>query len=224
VACGSVPFNSTIKRGNRFVRRRKSILRKLYEEFQGFYTRHRCRWAPANPRRIFNLCFRSLYPQFNRRITPYGLMAVVYEVLGVRRAEPRGLFQTFDPAKYKGSLPLEDHFVNLFTKRLRGKLSKACVPASDSGREADPARFRARPEIGLHKEGGMADRDRELVESVPEALACLEKQERLVIHLNYWVDLSGRQIAAVLGIDHKTVRGRHDRAIRKLRRFYGETG
>jgi RNA polymerase sigma factor (sigma-70 family) len=192
----------------------------LYREFAGYYALHHCPEAPARPRRLFNLCVKKIYPACRSRITPPEFMGAVYDILGVRCGQPKGLFQSFDPAKYRGALPLENHFVNLFARKLRGKLARASKPAGDGGRRGNPEKFFCRPELGLIKEEVRSRRDREMAESVIEAIEVLESHERLVIHMTYWEELSNRKIGEILGIDHKTVRSKHDRAIRKLRRYY----
>jgi RNA polymerase sigma factor (sigma-70 family) len=199
---------------------KKTEFRQLRKDFEEFYTSNRCTPAPPNPRRIFNLCYRTIYPRYRRRLTEWDFLAVVFETLGVREGYPCGLFQKFDPLKYQGKLSLEDHFINLFAKQLRGRLSKACRPASDRGRRGNPVRFLSRPELGLLKDGPLSSRDRDLIESVSEALGTLEGVERLIISLTYWGDLTNRKIAVALGIDPKTVRSKHDKAIRRLRVFY----
>src|SRR5690349_19586267 len=91
---------------------KKSEFRQLRKEFEEFYTSNRCTPAPPNPRRIFNLCYRTIYRRFRRRLTEWEFLAIVLETLGVREGYPRGLFQTFDPSRYQGKLPLEDHIVD----------------------------------------------------------------------------------------------------------------
>jgi RNA polymerase sigma factor (sigma-70 family) len=48
----------------------------------------------------------------------------------------------------------------------------------------------------------------------------LGESEWEIIRLKYWKGLSARQIGIRLGIDHKTVRRRHDAALAKLRAFF----
>ena len=74
----------------------------LYREFTAYYTQERCHWAPSNPKRAFNLAFKTLYPAYCERMAPSLFLSFIYDTLGVRGGEPRGLFQTFDPEKYKG--------------------------------------------------------------------------------------------------------------------------
>jgi hypothetical protein len=194
---------------------------RLYREFREFYDAHRCVYAPANPRRIFNLCFKSVYRAYRNRLTTFEFLGVIYTTLGVRQGEPRGLFQTFDPVKYKGKLPLDRHFVNLFKKKLWGKLILALSPRTDQGKPADPGKFHARPELGLRRAAGLSRWDRDVREAIHEALAYLDELERAVIHLTYWGGLSARMVGELLSVDHKTVGRRHCRALQKLREFYG---
>jgi RNA polymerase sigma factor (sigma-70 family) len=194
---------------------------RLYREFEAFYREHRCAWSPPNPRRIFNLCFKTFYPAYRRRLTRAEFLAVMYDTLGVQEGEPRGLFQTFDPAKYKGKLPLDSHFVNLFKKKLWGKVFRRLRPPTDQGRPADPARFLPRPELGLWTAKMRSVLDRALQDAVHEALDCLDEVEQAIIRLAYWCDLSARCIGRHLRLDHKTVGRKHERALQKLRACIG---
>jgi RNA polymerase sigma factor (sigma-70 family) len=163
-----------------------------------------------------------LYPTYRKRVTPQQLLGLIYETLGVHLGQPRGLFQVFDPRKYNGKLPLVEHFANLFMHRLRGRVRNAINPArTGRGRPCDVWKFRAQPELSLFQMERPSRWDRELVESVPEALDCLGSQERMVIRLTYWGNLSNRKIAIRLRMDHETVARRHKSALRKMKRYYG---
>jgi hypothetical protein len=252
------------RRGKR--RKQPSQMQRLYREFQEFYARERAAWvaeaperepwAPRNPRRLFNLAVKGPYRAYRKRMTPWQLLSAMYAVLGRGSAGPDwpgfgaqsrprpGLFRGFNPAKYHGELPLEDHFANLFKARLWGSLLRSLAPRTDNGRQDPEGRFRGAPEYGLVRQGGQS-RTREacscpppdgledvagpgeqargigrLVETVEEALACLDKVERLIIQLTFWGDLSARGIGVELGVDHKTVQRRRDAALNKLRGFY----
>jgi len=199
---------------------------RLYAEFERYYVGARCRWAPANPRRLFNLAFKRVYPAYREKMSRWQFLAAIYRTLGVRdNEELPGLFQTFDPRKYKGPLPLEDHFVNFFKKKLVGNLTLAMKRVTDNGRRGDREKFIARPEIGLLTEQTRFSRhDIEAVEALPEALAHLESEERVVIQLTYWAGDSNRSIGRCLGLNHKTVAARHRSAMSKLRRCYNVAG
>jgi RNA polymerase sigma factor (sigma-70 family) len=198
----------------------ETSIKRLYREFASYYHEHRCCYAPANPRQIFGLCM-SLYQAYRRFMPAWEFMSDVYATLGVREGEPRGLFQTFAPAKYRGKLSLERHFANLFKKKLWGKVLRSLSPKTDRGRRGDPGRFQASPELGLRKEQPRSRWDRELIENVREAMAQLEGGERTIIYLMYWRDFSARKIAALLEVDHKTVGRRYDKAMKKMREFFG---
>jgi RNA polymerase sigma factor (sigma-70 family) len=212
----------------------------LYDEFAAYYASERCRWAPNDPRRVFNLALKSIYPSYNRRLTAEQFLALIYDTLGVRQGRPRGLFQSFNPGKYKGRLSLQDHFVNLFMRRLKDRLKgNLSRNGTDQNRQADASEFQARPELGLYKVTRTSRWNRQRVESLPEALAFLLThdrevenavaealaglglQEEQVIRLTYWGGLSRRKIGRLLGLDHKTVARRYDDALWKLREFYG---
>src|SRR5437868_6898679 len=93
-------------------------MRRLYAEFAEFYTAEKCRWAPAEPRRVFNLAFEVVYPDYRDRLSPEQFLGVLYATLGFDGADPPGLFQTFDPTRYNGRRRLDDHFVSLFVTKL----------------------------------------------------------------------------------------------------------
>jgi DNA-directed RNA polymerase specialized sigma24 family protein len=219
-------------------------LRRAYKEFSTFYLRQRCRWAPANPWRVFRMSTKRLYlPSFGKFMTVWEFLSCVYLTLGVREGQPRGLFQDFDPALYtNGRKSLQKHFLNVFMKRLKARLKRSLRPRTDKGREDPHKKFLARPELGLIRQearGTRADNfgdvkkslsdrtcpPKELhkdVETVREALETLPRLYRAVVEMTFWPRKrpSDRKIAAALGIDHKTVRKRRDRAILELRRYY----
>ena len=81
----------------------------------------------------FNHALRYLYPMYKKHISLAQLFSIVYYTLGVQ-GEERGLFFAFDPAKYKGNLPIQDHFVNLFRKNLWGNIwRKISAPRQTRG-------------------------------------------------------------------------------------------
>jgi RNA polymerase sigma factor (sigma-70 family) len=189
---------------------------------------------------VLKLAITRVYQRrFEQYMGPAEFMACVYATLGVRQGNPRGLFQTFDPTKYNGSLPLEKHFLNVFMKRLRARLHRSRHPRTDNGRNDPDQKFVARPELGLFRQQGrhgtyrsledLPDRAwpprglQRLLETLPEALSTLTPWEREVIEWAYSSSrLSTRKIGSYLGIDHKTVKRRHDKALEKLRDFYQE--
>ncbi|HYH67462.1 MAG TPA: hypothetical protein VD866_22380 [Urbifossiella sp.] len=198
--------------------------RQLYREFAEFYRAERCRWAPDNPRRVFNLAFRRIYPDFEHQLSEEQFLAVVYRALGFRGADPRGLFQMFDPAMYRGRRRPEDHFVSLFARKLTGLLKRAVARTTDRGRAADPTKFRPNPALGLLHERERPASEQAQLDLLPAVLACLDAKERAVVHLLYWSDLSTRKTGALLEMDHKTVARVHVAAVAKLRRLYGVEG
>ncbi len=202
--------------------RNANLLNRLYQEFAHYYMAERCQWAPTNPRRAFNLAFEIASRRNYRPLSEEHVLTVVYATLGFRGADRPGLFQTFDPAKYNGTLPLNDHFINLFARKFSGKLSKEMSRTTDRGRKGDAEKFQTTPGLGLRNERTLPDRNRHLLDDLPEVLNCLNGRERGVIHLLYWEDLSARKIGALMGIDHKTVASVHQTAVSKMRRAYGD--
>jgi RNA polymerase sigma factor (sigma-70 family) len=198
-------------------RRRKH---HIYGEFASYYSQERCPWAPASPRRLFKLAFKKFFRAYRRHLTPEQFLAVVYDTLGTRRGRPRGLFQTFDPRLYKNSLPLEEHFVNLFATKLKGRLKNHVKRAASAGRLCDPTRLRFRGQLELVGKAQSSPRERDLLGALPEAMDQLDDEEHTIITLAFWHDLSLREIGAILRRDHKTVGRRQEAALRKLRRFY----
>jgi hypothetical protein len=190
---------------------RAGSLRRLYEEFARYYMEERCRWAPTNPKRVFNLAFEVVYPDFHGRLTPEEFLAEMYAVLGFRGSQPEGLFQTFDPTKYTCSLPLQNHFVNLFRARLRWRLLDQFRRLAKWRQKLNPAELTHEAE----------ERRLERVADLPEGLSLLSSVEFAVVHMTYWGRYSHREVAVELGMDRETVRRRHDSALLRLRAFYG---
>ncbi len=199
----------------------------LYREFAAYYAAERCRWAPDNPRRLFNLAFKKVYPRFCDRLTEEEFVETMYTTLGFPGSRPRGLFRTFDPAKCHDRLPLADHFANRFKAQLAYRVRDRLR------REAKRRRRRVRrkkltpgAERRLRRDGGSPyDRvEREWVDALPEALGRLAPDESVVVRMTYWERYSLREVAVVLGLDRGTVRRRHDAAIAVLRAFYGVSG
>jgi RNA polymerase sigma factor (sigma-70 family) len=181
--------------------------RWLAHEFDCYYVEYRCRWAPTSPRPIFNLCFNWVFLAYRKRMSPEEFMSVIYETL-------ESLFQTFDPDKYTGRLPLDKHFVIFFKRKLQGKLSHSLKKISSRGHCAQPEEF---PDImPLEDE----TRSSEHVESLPEGLTQLDQEERHVIERKFWDGYSFRKIGRELDRDHKTVIRRYDSALAKLRDFF----
>lgn len=202
--------------------------RTLFVEFAEFYRRERCRWAPVNPCRAFNLAFRTLYPYYRRFMTPEQFMSEVYATLGTATGSPRGLFQTFSPSKYHGRLAVEDHFLNFFKRKLWGKLHRSLKVPSDRGRRGDKMKFRG-PKQARHSSHRLDLLEPEqpcrhhlaLVESLVEAVSLLERLEQDIVRLVYESGLSDRSIAAELRIDRGTVGRKHRKALAKLRHLLG---
>ena len=72
------------------------------------------------------------------------------------------------------------------------------------------------------RSSGAADTDGDV--SIRAALAQLSRDDRLVLVLRYYLDMSAEQSAAVLRISPGGVRSRAHRAARRLRALIGETG
>jgi hypothetical protein len=103
-----------------------ALLGGLYREFAHYYTTERCEWAPDNPERVFNLAFKTVYPRYRKRLTPEQFLAEVYGTLGFSSAQPDGLFQTFDPAKYTGAGPLTDQLRQPVRPEAQGTTLPGC--------------------------------------------------------------------------------------------------
>jgi hypothetical protein len=201
--------------------KKTDCLTGLYQEFAHYYAQHRCPWAPASPDRIFNLCFKRVFHAYRKWMSPAEFLAAIYRTLGIPGVEPAGLFQKFDPKKYNGRLSPEDHFVSLFRTNLKGNLGLELRRVTDRGQRDDRENFGGHRVIEFLEEGTKFSRyDVEAVESLPEALLLLEGEELRVIKSRYWDGDSNRKIGLQLGMDHKTVKRRHDAALAKLRRFY----
>lgn len=187
-------------------RARARSVQLLYPEFARYYTAERCAWAPENPRRLFNLAFDSIYPDYEDELSPEQCLGVVYDTLGVGRT---GLFRTFDPAEYHGTLPLEYHFANMFARRLRGNLKR------------EVKRARRRKRLRDHSDQTRTAGEQFLLNLLPVFVGCLTARERVVIHLRYWWSMSSREVGARLRVDHKTAGRILANALRKLRRMFG---
>lgn len=55
-----------------------------------------------------------------------------------------------------------------------------------------------------------------------DALHTLSTDERTIIKLKFYVGLSHKEIASVMGIDHAAARKRYQRALEKLKNYYKE--
>jgi hypothetical protein len=189
-----------------------AMMRGLYGEFSRYYMAERCRcpWAPVNPRRVFNLAFDVVYPRFSELMSEEEFLGAVYEVLGFPGSRPRGLFDTFAPSKYHGTLPLQDHFVNLFKLKLEWRV-KDWLRQRD--RESRPL---------MRNEGSRYDRiHQERVDALQEGLGLLSQDEATIVWLEYWGRYSHRELAVELKLDRETIRRRHGMAIGKLREYFG---
>src|SRR5262249_17041555 len=157
--------------------RKRGRWSRLSEEFAEFYASERkdCPWAPANPRRAFNLAVKTLWSRYRKVLTAPEFLSVIYLTLGVREGQPRGLFQTFAPAKYTGGLPLEKHFLNLFKSKLLGRLHREVKPRRRRPRPGDPWTFRNQPAPALVHPDERLD--------LADAVALLPSDEREVIRL-----------------------------------------
>jgi RNA polymerase sigma factor (sigma-70 family) len=153
-----------------------------------------------------------IYQEYRNKLTEEQLLAEVYAVLGFAGSKPPGLFRTYDPAKYHGRLSHEDHFVNLFARKLKSRLRRAARRASGDCR---------RRRLYAAREQTVSTQEQMCRALLPVVLGCLEPRERAVIHLTYWEALSARKVGELLGIDDKTVKKVHDKAVGKLRRWYG---
>ena len=154
---------------------------RLYAEFESYYVAHRCRWAPENPRRVFNLCVHVVYRRYRKRLTLPAFLSVVYATLGIPFDESRphtdadkrrlhGMFQKFDPAKYRGVLPIEDHFINLLRRKVEGRLLRYLQAPTDTGNRGDDGLFRA---------WDAQRRLDDLAEGIPDAMRTLDDDEHL---------------------------------------------
>jgi len=141
----------------------KNVLKQLYSEFARYYHAERQAWvaarperrdwAPHNPRRLFNLVVRAIRPAYRNCLSDWHIFSAAYATLGFAdgRGFP-GLFATFDPSRYHGRLPLADHFVGVFKKRLRARLAKLRYAKTDSGRQGHKGKFQANVGLGLVRE------------------------------------------------------------------------
>ena len=198
------------------------------EEFSEYYIQEwgrwvaedesRADWAPRNPKRLFNLALKKLYPDCCKKMSIWAFLSEIYKTLGVHAGKPEGLFQAFDPARYHGKLPLASHFVNLFKGRLRANLHRALKAKTNERKCKKPEVYRA---FGSNSRS--PGQKWELTGLLHEMVARLGESERAIIRLRYWEGLSDRGIGRQLVIDHKKVKRRHDSAINKLRSFFEDT-
>src|SRR5262249_23061713 len=107
---------------------------RLFREFAQFYLTEKCDWAPSNPRRVFNMAVEVLYKECRNKLSEEQVLAELYGVFGFAGADPPGLFQTFDPTRYRGRLRVEDHFINLFVRKLKRRLGRCARRFTDGGR------------------------------------------------------------------------------------------
>jgi hypothetical protein len=198
--------------------------RHLSAEFARFYDACRCGWAPANPDRAFGLAFKSVYPEFDNRVSEEEVLAAAFDALGYPGADRPGLFRTFDPGKYSGGLPLEDHFLNLFARKLRGKLESSLRRTTDNGRPGDPDKFRPNPALGLLRGTAEPAANRTPADDLRADLGVLTDRQRAAVWYRYWAGLSDRDAGRRLGLDHKTVAKDHRAALARLRPLYGAEG
>lgn len=204
---------------------------RLYVEFASYYEEQRRRWknsrhAPENPRQIFNL-IKYIGDEFDGEFSLNELIGFAYQVLGFprrkhddrpnQRPPGRGLFEAFDPDVYHGQLTYEEHFVRMFNKRMRSRLTQALDGRTDNGRHGDHDTFKADPRLGIHRESGRSEREQQRIQDVRDAMDCLTDKERMVIDFRYRYDYSDSFAAELLRIDRRTVKTLHDGAIRKLR-------
>jgi RNA polymerase sigma factor (sigma-70 family) len=188
---------------------------RLFSEFAAYYDPLRCPHAPPAAR-AFRLLWGLYRRRFHRWVCPWEFLATVYDTLHGTSDRYPGLFASFHPGSYRGRLPLEKHFLNMLVKRLRARFQGR----RKAGRRTARAWRRAREELAREVRHRHSSDDP--LSSLPEALATLDREEARVIDLRYWHGFTtARAIARELGIDHKTVARRHDRAIARLRAFYG---
>jgi RNA polymerase sigma factor (sigma-70 family) len=187
--------------------------------------------------------FWGLYEaRYATRLLPGEFLSLVFQALYGAPGKGRGLVADFDPARYRGRLAPAGHFLNMLKRRLQAGVRRALDRMTDRGRAGDQDRFPHRPEVGLcalrrfprevteadtrfdpaavpDRGSGPDGLDR-LRESLPEALATLSPQQHRVVFLRYWLGWSYRRIGEDMGLDHKTVAGRHGEALGRLRAYY----
>lgn len=191
----------------------------LYAEFAEFYSRYRCADAPANPRRVFNLCFKWANKRYGKRISPAETLSALYRTLGNWKEGARshcksGLFSSFNLASYQGKLSPQDHFLSLTRSKLLGHLRKMAYPKKQR---------RSTPDIELIERSDEQEREhgpdwrRELIENVTK----LPEPQQSVVWWRYWDNLTMCEIATRNGVNHSTVSRWHGKALRLLRKSYG---
>ena len=193
---------------------------QLREEFIIYYREFRCEWAPQNPLRIWNLAVKSIYPEFRSRISPSELLAFIFTTLGFTGSDPIGLFDSFNPDLYSGSLSYEDHFVNFFGRKLRGNIRNFIWITNKKNRVENTAKFQPRPELGLLRKESRSTKEQSHLLLLRCFVHFLTEVEQLVIHLLYWEDLSTRKAGARLSFDHKKVQRVRDRTLERLRLLF----
>lgn len=199
----------------------------LLNEFTAYYTTHRCRWAPENPRRVLGLA-EKLYREFHCRVSAAQFLSVLYQTLD-------GLFEDFDAKRYEGTLKLDDHFINMLAARLRTNLRRSARPRTDQGRSGD-ARFQARPELGIVRGKRVLRQDDSLEqmtvadqsvsleaelrrEEVRQAVLKLPEREQYVVRGRYWENRSDAEIGERLNLNRSTVWRAHKDAISQMRDY-----
>jgi RNA polymerase sigma factor (sigma-70 family) len=114
---------------------------RLFAEFEKYYCGNAddtagswpgvhsvCEWAPRNPWRVFRFVFKTVYEHWERQVSESEFLSIVYLVLGDGDSsddgEMRGLIYGFRPELYHGSLPLQEHFLNMLKKRLWSRVRR----------------------------------------------------------------------------------------------------
>src|SRR5438045_3987489 len=83
---------TTCSRGTHGRAAMRNLTQNLCREFCTYYKKERAawvaadperdRWAPRNPRRLFNLAFKGLYRAYYRYVTLWEFLDCVYRTLG----------------------------------------------------------------------------------------------------------------------------------------------
>jgi DNA-directed RNA polymerase specialized sigma24 family protein len=211
---------------------------ELRREFMQYYESHRCLGAPPGGR-VFGFCWTLYETRFARRFSPQEFLGALYETLDGRPGRGRGLLNDFELSKYHGGVPAANHFINMLAYRLIVRLQRWRRRLSDRGKSPKRPGFLHRPELGLcrgvarrtavpgadgpdlpdlpHPDGPPGQTVDDSGEGLTEALAALSPSQYEIILLWYWGGLSARAIGGAVGVDHKTVRRRHDWALNRLR-------
>jgi hypothetical protein len=218
--------------------RRSPPCNVLEDEFQQYYESERCSYAPEDHRRVFGLA-HHVFQEFHERLDHPVLMAAIYGVLGYRRPGGRksGLFFDFDPLLYHGRRSLEEHFLSMFSARLKSRLSYLGRSTNRIRHQADGPLWREgrgegetrRPyhEFAFASRGvcrGLPDHDAEwsfrLRQLLPLAINTLNEDHRELIRWIYWNGESYSKVARRLMVSHHTVVLQHGKALGELRAFY----